>query len=197
MDHRVASALRLAGGERDQALEAVEPDDQLELVDLVGDVLINSVAVDSKDHVVFTGFYEDSIDLFGDTFVAFFAEPGRVTGAYMVSLDANGAVVWKVGRANGSEANGVAIDPSDNAIMIGAVTGNVGFDRITLLDRFDPAGAETTLAEMFPASGYGRGIAVATDACGSIYTTVNALDQPNANSPLHVYVLKIDPQNLE
>lgn len=150
------------------------------------------VAVDSKDNVVLSGFYEGSIDLFGDRFQAISAgESGRVTGAYLVELDARGEVVFKVGRAPGSEANDVAVDAGDHAVMTGATTGNAGFFRITEVARFDVAGALQRQFGMFPASGYGRGMAVAADACGSIYTTVNALDLPSPGSPLRVYVVKL------
>src|ERR1043166_5740933 len=120
------------------------------------EVLTSSVAVDSHDNIVVAGFYQGSIDLFGDHFTAIFAgESGRVTGAYAFELDASGEPVWKMGRANGSEANGVAIDPSDNAIIAGAETGNAGFFRITEVSRLDATGARIGggLA-MAPASGY-------------------------------------------
>jgi hypothetical protein len=154
----------------------------------------NGVAVDSKDSVVITGFYEGSIDLFGDRFNAISSsDSGRVTGAYLAKLDASGQVLWKIGRAPGSEANDVATDPSDRVVMTGASTGNAGFSRITEVTQFDAAGGGLRLFEMFPASGYGRGMAVAADACGSIYTSVNALDLPSPGSALRAYVVKVSP----
>ena len=46
---------------------------------------------------------------------------------------------------------------------------------------------------MFPASGYGRGMSITADACGSVYVTVNALDLPTPGSTLRAYVVKIAP----
>jgi hypothetical protein len=152
----------------------------------------NGVAIDSEDNVVIAGFYETSITLFGETFDALIAgQSGRVSGAYLVKLDAKGQVVFKIGRAPGSEANAVAIGANDQIVVTGAGTGNAGFFRITLINEFDASGAEVRASEMFPASGYGRGMAVAVDACGSIYTAVNALDQPSPGSALRVHVVKL------
>ncbi|TMQ03757.1 MAG: hypothetical protein E6J90_52880 [Deltaproteobacteria bacterium] len=154
----------------------------------------NGVAVDSKDNIVITGFYESSINLFGETFRAITAgESGRISGAYLVKLDARGQVVFKIGSAPGSEANDVAVDASDHVLVTGASTGNAGFSRITEVTEFDAAGAGLRLFEMFPASGYGRGMAIAADACGSIFTSVNALDQASPGSALRAYVIKMAP----
>jgi hypothetical protein len=152
----------------------------------------NGVAIDSKDNVVITGFYEVSITLFGEIFNARTAgESGRVSGAYLVKLDAKGQVVFKIGSAPGSEANDVTIGASDHIAVTGAGTGNAGFSRITEVTQFDAAGNGLRISEMFPASGYGRGMAIAADGCGSIYTTVNALDQPSPGSTLRVHVVKM------
>jgi hypothetical protein len=159
-----------------------------------GAVHTNGVAVDTQDGVVLAGYYDGSIDLFGDEFHAIYnPEAGRVTGAYAVKLDPSGEVIWKIGRADGSEVNGVATDVHDGVIVTGASTGNAGFSRITLVTRFDATAAARRAFSMFPASGYGRGEAVAADACGSVYTTVNALDQASPDSPLRVYVAKLSP----
>jgi hypothetical protein len=143
---------------------------------------------------VVVGYYEDWIDLFGDVVHAIFAgESGRVSGAYIAKLDATGAVVWKQGAANGSEAHAVAIGPSDTAVLAGAATGNAGFFRTSQLLRFDATGTAGGLVSAFPASGYGRALDVATDTCGSIYVTANALDVPSPASALRVYVVKLTP----
>jgi hypothetical protein len=164
-----------------------------DLLDGVG-VLVNGVAVDSHDDVVLDGYYTGSIDLFGDVFQAMYSgESGRISGAFIAVLDVSGEVVWKQGRASGSEANGVATDARDNAIMTGASTGNAGFNRITQVTRFDTTGRSSGLIFMFPVSGYGRAMSVATDACGSVYTTVNALDLPSQTAPLRVHVVKVTP----
>jgi hypothetical protein len=155
-------------------------------------VHLNGVAVDSKDNVVLAGFYESSIDLFGDRFTAIsVADSGRVTGSYVVELDADGEVIWKQGRAFGSEANDVATDLRDNAIIAGASTGNALFNRIIEVSRFDTAGAESIVFSMSPGTGFGRGLSVATDSCGSIYTALNVLDQATVDSRVfRLYVVK-------
>jgi hypothetical protein len=155
-------------------------------------VHLNGLAVDSKDNVVLAGFYESSIDLFGDRFTAIFVtDSGRVTGSYVVELDADGEVIWKQGRAFGSEANDVATDLRDNAIIAGASTGNALFNRIIEVSRFDTAGAESIVFSMSPGTGFGRGLSVATDSCGSIYTALNVLDQATVDSRVfRLYVVK-------
>jgi hypothetical protein len=155
-------------------------------------VHLNGVAVDRKDNVVLAGFYESSIDLFGDRFTAISVpDSGRVTGSYVVELDADGEVIWKQGRAFGSEANGVATDLHDNAIIAGASTGNALFNRIIEVSRFDTAGAEGIVFSMSPGTGFGRGLSVATDSCGSIYTALDVLDQATVDSRVfRLYVVK-------
>jgi catechol 2,3-dioxygenase-like lactoylglutathione lyase family enzyme len=157
-----------------------------------GGVHATSVAVDASDAVVLAGYYERSIVLFGDEFHAIFAgESGRVTGAYLAKLDPRGNVIWKRGMATGVEANGVAVDAAGNVITTGALTGDTGFFRIVAVGKLDAVGAPIASDAMFPASGDGRGFAVATDACGSIYTTAVALDTPDPGSPSRAYVVKL------
>jgi hypothetical protein len=153
-------------------------------------VHITSVAVDSKDDIVVVGYYEATIDLFGVPFRAQFAEPGRVTGAFIAKLDASGELVWDKGDAAGVELNGVAVDSSDNVYFAGATSGNQGFARIPLTSVASPVGVIGFGQGIDGGSGYGRGESVVVDSCGSVYTTFNMLDTVNPTSPLRAYLFK-------
>lgn len=153
-----------------------------------------AVAFDAQGDLVVAGFYSGTVMLFGDTFRAVVAPNlGRVSGAFVAKLDRSGEVIWKIGRATGVEANGVAIDAGGNVVVNGASASNNGLRRIEALTRLDARGTLTLDAEMFPASGYGRGVGVATDACGSIYASIAALDSPSPGSPIRSYLAKITP----
>ena len=153
-------------------------------------VVLNSVAVDHDDNIVFTGFYTQSIELFGDEFHALGSpESGRISGGYSAKLDASGAVVWKHGTGP-TELNGVAVDLAGNVVLTGADTGNLGFNRITELEKVSPAGDGLAITEMFPATGYGRGFSVATDACGGIYLSAVAIDSFLTRT-ISAYVVKL------
>ncbi len=153
-----------------------------------------AVAIDAQDNIFVAGSYSASVMLFGDTFRAIVAPGlGRITGAFVAKLDGDGDVVWKLGQAIGVEANGVAVDAAGYVVVNGAAASNNGLRRIEAITRFDPKGHLTLDAEMFPASGYGRGVGVATDACGSIYASIAALDSPSPGSPVRSYLAKITP----
>jgi hypothetical protein len=155
-----------------------------------GGVHITSVAVDSKDDIVVVGYYEATIDLFGVPFRAQFAEPGRVTGAFIAKLDASGELIWDKGDAAGVEINGVAVDTKDNVYFAGATSGNAGFSRIPLTSIASPVGVIGPGPGIDGGSGYGRGESVAVDSCGSVYTTFNMLDTANPASPLRAVLVK-------
>lgn len=153
-----------------------------------------AIAIDAQDNIVVGGSYSGSAMLFGDTFRAIVAPGlGRITGAFVAKLDSDGDVLWKIGQATGVEANGVAIDAAGYVVVNGATASNNGFRRIEAITRLDPKGQLTLDAEAFPASGYGRGVGVATDACGSIYASIAALDSPSPGSPMRSYLTKITP----
>ncbi|HEU4726460.1 MAG TPA: hypothetical protein VFT22_01165 [Kofleriaceae bacterium] len=161
-----------------------------------GGVHATDVAIDAHDAIVLVGYYERSIDLFGDRFDAIFSsESGRVTGAYVVELDDAGAVIWKIGRADGVEANGVAVAPAGNVFVSGATTGNTGFLRHAQLTELDAAGhTRVASIQVVPGSaGASRGLKVATDRCGSVFMTFVAQDAPGAGSPVRAHVAKASP----
>lgn len=140
-----------------------------------GSVHVKGVAVDSKDSVVFTGFTDNTVDLFGDKFTVHTTPEGlRFGGGFIAKLDTTGAVVWKDGVGL-TEQNAIAVDASDNVIFAGADTGNAGFNRINDVVKLDSTGADVSASDMFTATGYGRGESVAADACGSIYVTTNTV----------------------
>jgi len=159
---------------------------------LVGNgVHTTSVAVDSKDDIVVVG-YAHSIVLFGDAFQSHVIEGSEIGGGYVVKLDASGQLVWKNGFGT-TEHNAVTVDASDNIVIAGADTGNLGFRRLTELVKVDPADAPLFTKTDFPATGYGRGVSVATDACGSVYTAVLAVDTLGLPSPVSAYIVKVAP----
>lgn len=152
-----------------------------------------SIAIGPEDEIAFVGYTTGSIELFGTTVSAREAgENGRVAGAYAVKLDASGAPIF-VRDLLFVEANGVAIDATGRIAISGARTGGTGFLRRLVLEMLDPAGGLLRDVEEYVASGYGRGYAVGFDACGSIYTSLIALDTPSRWSPLRAYVAKLAP----
>jgi len=156
-------------------------------------VHVTGVATDSHDNVVIAGYYESSIDLFGQTFVAHFAEPGRVTGAFVVKLDATGQLVWQHGDLGFSEATDVAVDPQDNVIVVGASTVNTGFFQAPVVAVFDPAGGASSDRYEAAAAGSedGRAVSVVVDACGSFYVGMDKLEQvAPPGPPIRAYVVK-------
>jgi hypothetical protein len=153
-------------------------------------VQVNGVAVDRQDAIAITGFTIGDIDLFGDVFKAQSAqEAGRVTGSFIAKLTTSGDVVFKDGVAGGSESNAVTFDAQGDVSYAGATTGNAGFDRITSVHTLDSSGADLSFATMFPATGYGRGTAIAADACGSLYVAVNGV--ASFPSTVQLYVVKL------
>ena len=84
-------------------------------------------------------------------------------------------------------------DSAGTIYVNGALTGGTGFGRRVVLTALTPDGAVQKQRMEFVASGYGRGFGVATDACGSVYATYDALDTPASFSPLRAYVVKLSP----
>ncbi|HET7505211.1 MAG TPA: hypothetical protein VFK02_29535 [Kofleriaceae bacterium] len=161
-----------------------------------GGVHATDVAIDAHDAIVVVGYYERSIDLFGDRFDAIVSsESGRVTGAYVFKLDATGKLIWNNGRASGTEASGVAVAPDGTVFIVGAMAGNVGFFRHASLVELDATGAPRMVSGDLagPLAGASRGFQVAADRCGSVFTTFVAQDTPGAGSPIRALVAKSSP----
>lgn len=156
-----------------------------------GRSVAKSVAIGPDGEIVLVGYTTRSIDLLGTIVTATEAgENGRVTGAFAVKLDAAGAPIWVLDLGI-VEANDVAIDATGRVIVNGALTGGAGFLRRVAIQTFDARGNRLTHLEEYLASGYGRGLGVGVDVCGSVYAASIAFDTPSRLSPLRSYVTKL------
>jgi hypothetical protein len=115
-----------------------------------------------------------------------------VSGGFAAELDASGSAILSqdVGM---TDLDAVAFAPDGSIALAGAFTSEGGFFRITNIEKLDPSGALLWLHSELPASGYGKGLGVATDACGAVYVSAVALDTVNPTSPIRTYVLKLAP----
>ena len=156
-------------------------------------VVVTSLAIDAHDHLLIGGYTDAQLDLFGTSVHALFdQEAGRISGGFVAELDASGTAIWAQ-DAYMTDLNAVAFAPDGSIALAGAQTGNAGFFRINYVQKLDASGTPVWADEMFPASGYGKGLGVATDACGAVYLSTVALDTPSVLSPLDTYVLKLAP----
>lgn len=156
-----------------------------------GRSVATAVAIGPDGEIVLVGYTTRSLDLLGTIVTAIEAgENGRVTGAFAAKIDAAGAPIWVLDLGI-VEANDVAVDATGRVIVNGALTGGAGFLRRVAIQAFDARGNRLTSLEEYLASGYGRGLGVDVDVCGSVYAASIALDTPSRNSPLRSYVTKL------
>ena len=153
-----------------------------------------AIAVDHWGNIVLVGDFDQSIDLFGDTFDAIYAgESGRVQGAFVAKLNRQGDVIWKQGAFPAVDTSAVAIDLHGDILVSGDVRGNVPPFQIPMLTKIDSSGDLVWTLESTLTSEYGEGNGVAVDSCGSAYWAVTARDTASVLSPIHAWLLKVAP----
>jgi hypothetical protein len=161
-----------------------------------GTVDLHALALDRAGNVIAGGVFDPTIDLFGTILHTISApEAGIVFDTFLVKLDASGDPVWiqPAGPAPARDLNAAATDAAGAVLASGADTGNAGFFRITNLGKLAGDASGIWDDAMIPASGYGEGLGVATDACGAVYWGVTALDTPAPSTPLRAYLVKLAP----
>ncbi len=154
-----------------------------------GTATFMGIAIDANDHVALVGFTSASITLFGTTITARFAgESGRITGAFLIELDAACSVVM-VRDLGIVEANAVAFDAAGDIFIAGAITGNTGFFRYLALLGIDARGGDISFGVRAEINGRATGIAA--DACGAVIFSSVRQDTPSVLSAIRGVVEKI------
>jgi hypothetical protein len=156
-----------------------------------GSAQLTGFGVDAKGAVYLVGFTTDRVNLFGTVVVAHFAiEPGRVTGAFMVKLADGCASALEVRDLGIVEANAIAIDANGQIFIAGGLTRNTGFNIGFDILKIDVRGALSTADLGLPSTLDGRAVAIAVDACGSVYAALVAENFITARGEFRALVLK-------
>jgi hypothetical protein len=154
-----------------------------------GDAMFTGVAVDMNDNVALVGFASGAITFFGTTITPRSGlESGRVTGAFLIELDAACSLVM-VRDLGIVEANAVAFDARGDIFIAGASTGNTGFFRIETVLGIDARGGDIVIGSM--AERDGRATSIAADVCGAVLFSSVRQDTPSAASAIRAIVEKI------
>jgi hypothetical protein len=161
---------------------------------LTGTARITGLAIDANDNIDLVGFTTDSVDLFGTTITAQFAiEPGRVTGAFLVTLDSNSNAL-SVRDLGIVEADAVAIDANGQLFIAGAIDGNTGFGRYAYVLRVDVRGVISPVDFGLGDNVNGLAVAAAFDSCGSLLLGVLRENILSDMRPVTAFVLKVAVQ---
>ena len=142
----------------------------------IGDDSAASVAVDSNGNAVVTGYYRYAVDFGAGALVG--SDHGSIFLAKYAGQD--GSYLWAQGfntpTVTGDQGSAVAIDPSDNLALTGAINGNVDFGGGPLLGNYDTdtfvavfsGGGSQLWSHRYggPYADYGNGIA--TDSFGNV-----------------------------
>jgi hypothetical protein len=154
-----------------------------------GDVFVGAVAIDANDHIAIVGYTTGTIDLFGTQIVAQSGQDvGRTSGAFLLVVDdACNAVMAK--DLSMVEANGVAFDANGNIFVVGANTSGNTFDRLINVTEIDVRGQVNVLASV--AHDNGRALALAIDACGSLFVALTHQVPNDGVNPLQLQLIKV------
>jgi hypothetical protein len=138
----------------------------------------NAVAVDSQGNIVVVGRYRLLVNFGGSDLQSY----NNTQDIFVAKFSSAGTHLWSMGFGNlyPDEANGVAVDPSDNVIVTGSYRGNVNFGGGGLTSyyidgfvaKYSPSGAHIwskRLGGTTTTSDYGD--AVATDTNGNVFVT--------------------------
>jgi gliding motility-associated-like protein len=169
------------------------------------------IAVDKLGNVLVCGFYTGSID-FGNG-ISLSSNGGQ--DAFVLKLDENGEVLWAKGggsNQNSDRANAVAADSLGNVLITGQFSGEAIFDSFNLntidgsidafIVKYDEDGNELW-AKQGTGESLDRGMGIATDSEGAVYTTgqfsgdIN-FDNTYDNNVLNaVFLIKHSPEGVE
>jgi hypothetical protein len=130
--------------------------------------LVSAVAVGPDDEVVIAGQFDDDARLFGSDFVANLVDLASVplqSGAFVVALDAAGAVKLRSVRNGFDGYRDVAVAANGDIVVTGKQLGDTSAPfRFALLTRLTASG----IARFDRNNENGAGHAVAVDACGNL-----------------------------
>lgn len=132
-----------------------------------------AVAVDSKGNIILAGSFEQSVDFGGGPLTS-----AGLTDIFVVKLDSSGNHVFSkaFGGAGTQGATAVAVDASDNILVVGATDGSVNFgggalpaggDFDVFVAKLDAQGGHVW-SHHYGGAGKQQGESVAVDASGNV-----------------------------
>lgn len=138
------------------------------------------IAVDGSGNVIVCGFFTGTINFGGGVSLT---ANGSSQDAFVAKFNSSGAIIWaRSGGSTGNSdrANAVATDGNGNIFITGQFTGNASFGPFDLsstnntndifIVKYDPDGTELW-AKQGNGNALNRGLAIATDNQGAVYTT--------------------------
>lgn len=153
---------------------------------------VSAVAVGPDDEVVIAGQFDDDAKLFGTDFVANLVDIASVplqSGAFVVALDAAGAVKLRSVRNGFDGYRDVAVAANGDIVVTGKELGNASPPfRTALLTKLDPAGAALFSTD----PGTGAGHAVAVDTCGDVLWLAS-IREGLPGTPPEAHLFKLAP----
>lgn len=162
----------------------------------------NSIALDGSGNVYTTGYFNGTADF----------DPGvgtyNLTSAadydiFISKLNADGNLLWakSMGGTDREQADGIALDGSDNVYITGHYRGTVDFDPGEGIFNLTSAGNEDIFISKYDASGnfvwaksiggpgYDRAFAITVDGLGNVYTTGGFSGIKDFNPGIEIYNL--------
>jgi hypothetical protein len=154
--------------------------------------LVSAVAVGPDDEVVIAGQFDDDAKLFGTDFVANLVDIASVqlrSGAFVVALDAAGAVKLRSVRNGFDGYRDVAVAANGDIVVTGKELGDTAPPfRFALLTRLTASGD----ARFERNNENGAGHAVAVDACGNVLWLAS-LEPGGPINPPEAFLSKLAP----
>jgi gliding motility-associated-like protein len=169
------------------------------------------ISVDKTGKILVCGFYTGTIDFGNGTSIT--SNGGQ--DAFVLKLDEDGQVLWAKGggsSGNSDRANAVAADSLGNVLITGQFSGDANFDSFNLnasdgtidafILKYDADGNELW-AKQGTGESLERGMGIATDSEGGIYTTGQfsgdiSFDNAYDNNVLNaVFLIKYSPEGNE